>query len=175
MYIPDHAIVKKVRTYDPYLFINWNNEKEYFELWRRMEHGRRLITPITQSLFQERGKAIFAPLDERLLWVISDWDSWKKESIRSHTALFEDSRWMEFQKNQRQRDWQENIAKAKDIWGSINSFYATKYPSKNKRPGTREQATRNRLLTPDCRSSLSSRIFSRSSKNALQYNFKRGN
>jgi hypothetical protein len=49
MLTPDRVIVRKLKQYDPNLFVQWNNEKNFFELWmKRPWHrggGAVLITP----------------------------------------------------------------------------------------------------------------------------------
>ena len=128
-----------------------------------MEHGRRLITPITQSLYEEGGKLEYAPLDDRLIWTISEWDSWKKGDQENHSSLYEDSRWKSFFSNKDKKRRIENRDKAKDIWATINSFYTTKKESKKKN---------GQFIMPDSKKTTGGRLFSRSRQNALRYGYR---
>lgn len=64
------SVISALQLYDDKLFIKWNNEKDYFELWRKMPWGSRLITPVTKSIYNTDLGIEFTPLDMRLVkWV----------------------------------------------------------------------------------------------------------
>ena len=169
--VPDRVIARRLMEYDPCLFLTWNNQKQYFEVWREMPHGRRLITPVTKSIYEEKAKREYVELDERLLWWIYDADSWASPDP-SKTGLLWDTRWQEFQKKKDLNFRKDFYAKAKSAWGSVNHFYTTKHESKNAKPSGVSKPTQ-KWLPPDNAKSTSSRLFARSRQNALQYNYRK--
>lgn len=175
MLTPDRVIVRKLKQYDPNLFVQWNNQKKYFELWmKRPWHrggGQVLITPVTKSIYDPKGKIEFTSLDERLLWWVYDADSYRSGGHRQH-ALEADSRWIEFQKNIDRKRREEFRDKAKDIWSGANAFYARTYAKKNGKPKF-EPKVEQKFVRPDSRKLTSRRLFSRSKQNALAYNYRK--
>lgn len=168
--VPDRAIAKKLRQYDRYLYLSWNNRKQYFELWREMAHGHKLITPITLSIYEAGAPISYCPLDERLLWWVAAADSWKT-SPKEH-ALASDQRWIDFIKKQDQARRATFYDYGKDLWSSANAFYTTKYSSKNTGPKF-NHVPRSNWLKPDVQSKVLPRIWYRSNQNAKRLGFQR--
>lgn len=167
--IPDRSITRRVREYDRDLFIVWNNEREYFELWRHMAHGRCLITPIVQLLFEPGGRKEYAPLDERLLWLIAEWDSWRNGGPKNHVREG-DRRWLEFQEKRAAIRRQNNRDYAKDAWHLTNNHYMTRYTTKNSKPlFNNHRPNAQKFIRPDVSKFTSSRLFARSAVNARAY------
>lgn len=172
MYKPDRVISRKIREYDPYLFLEWNDYKQWFELWRMMPHGRRLITPVVQSIYDQKAPIKFCQLDERLLWWIYDADSWAHGGPKKHN-LEADKRWKDWIRK-KDRDRKEDFRdRAKEIYNLATSFYATKHASKNTGVAKFKSAKRANWIRPDVQARSSSRIFSRSRANALKYGFRK--
>lgn len=168
--VPDRGIVRKIKDYDPYLYLKWNHEKEFFELWREMAWGHRLITPVTTSIYEDHGRLEFCPLDERLIWWIWSADSWKT-SPKQH-AYESDKRWKEFQRNQDKKRREMFTDHAKDVYAMMKAFYATKVAPKNGGPKF-NHVPRSNWHRPDIQSKTSSRIFYRSNASAKRLNFQR--
>lgn len=173
MQIPDRAIVRKVKEYDPYLFIEWNNRDQWFELWRVMPHGRRLVTPITRSIYNSKEPREFVPLDERLLWWLFDADSWRNGGSKQH-ALTADQRWREFHRTKDEKRFREYYDYAKDVWAGANAFYTTRHAKKNGKPKLKAGSKRfTGWIRPDSQSLTSPRLFKRSTANAKAYGFRK--
>lgn len=174
MLVPDRVIVKKLKQYDPNLFIKWNNEHCYFELWMKRPFfkggGAVLITPVTKSIYNTKEKKEFVELDERLLWWVFDADTHRLGGSKK-AALEGDRRWMEFQKTLDVKRRQEFRDRAKDLWTGANSFYTTSSTKKNGKPKFQPK-NETQWVRPDSRMRTSSRLFNRSRANALQYNYK---
>jgi hypothetical protein len=175
MLTPDRVIVRKLKQYDPNLFVKWNNEKEFFELWMKRPWtrggGAILITPVTKSIYNIKEKIEFTSLDERLLWWVYDADSHKHGGHKKH-ALESDRRWKEFQKNIDVKRREEFRDKAKDIWTGANAFYTTKTEKKNGKPKFQPKIEQT-FIRPDSAMQTSKRLFNRSKKNALAYNYRK--
>jgi hypothetical protein len=173
MLTPDRAIVRKLKQYDPNLFIKWNNKFSFFELWMKRPYyrggGSVLITPVTKSIYDIKAKKVFAELDERLLWWVYDADSHRSGGSKAH-ALQSDTRWKEIQKTMDIKRRQDFRDKAKDIWFGANAFYASSSTKKNGKPKFQPKAESN-FIRPDSRMNTSSRLFNRSKANALKYNY----
>ena len=168
MHIPDRVIVRKLKEYDPYLFIEWNSQEQYFELWREMPHGRRLITPITQSIYDTKKPILFCQLDERLLWWVAEADSWKTGGSRSHAKLF-DKRYIEFIKNSRIKRKEIFYDASKDAYRAVNNFYVTRATKKFS-----DDVKVKSWVKPDSPALTSNHVFARTKTNAVKYNFRKG-
>lgn len=170
--VPDRNIVRKIKSYDPDLYVKWNQDEEFFELWRKMEHGgHRLITPITRSIYGKNAPREYCDLDERILYWLHAADSWRFKSSQAF-AIEADSRYKEFIKNSDLK-FSKNIRDfAKDLWQSMNAHYIHNVPKKNEKPKF-SSVKQNKWVRPDMTSKLSPRIMYRSPQNALRYGFKR--
>lgn len=168
MMIPDHTIVRKIRDYDPYLFVQWNNRKQYFEIWRRMAHGRRLITPVTQSIFNPKAPIAFTPLDERILAWLYYGDSARWGNKRQF-LLEQDKRFINVFKAKRIMFQKMFRDMAKDAYKATTNFFATKHVSKDEHRPFRKPKIIRGFLRPDVQAG---RILKRSRANALAYRFK---
>lgn len=171
MYKPDRVILRKIKEYDSHLFIEWNDYYQYFELWRHMPHGRRLITPITQSIYDTKRPKVFTQLDERIIWWLYEADSWRFKSIKD-SALLHDRRWLEFNKVTDKKRMSDYYDYAKDVWQHANAFYAHKYASKNEKPKFNEHKHRQKFIRPDSQSLTAPRVWGRTGGNAKAYNYK---
>jgi len=81
---PSRAVVSLLGKYDPALFIKWNNRGEWFEVWRRMPWGDRIITPVWESIYIDGGEQEgFYPLDERIMGWLFSADS-QRRGLRAH-------------------------------------------------------------------------------------------
>lgn len=172
MMIPDRAIVRKIQEYDPYLYIEWNSKDQYFEVWRRCDTGRKLITPVTQSIYFQNAPKEFVQLDERVLWWLQAADSWHHKSSK-HYAREHDSRWQEFNKKQDKIRRSEYYDRAKDAYSLINSNFVTRYAPKNGKPKFNHHKPKNNWIKPDAQSKTAPRVWSRTRQNALAYGFKK--
>jgi hypothetical protein len=172
LYIPDRVIVRKLKEYDPYLTILWNSRKQWFEVWREMPHGRRLITPVTQSIYDAKAPIEYCQLDERLLWWLYDADSWRSQSSKKH-AFERDQRWKEFQIKKADAFRRHIYDAGKDFWQAANSFYATKHAPKNDKPKFNHAKAYGKWVRPNSTSLTAPRVVSRTGANARAYGFKR--
>lgn len=168
--VPDRNIVQKIKSYDSALYVKWNQEDQYFEIWRKMEHGgHRLITPVTRSIY---GKAPmeYCDLDERIVFWLYCADSWRYKSSK-HYALESDSRFMEFARQAKIKRKMEIRDFSKDMWMSMKSHYPTRYASKNSgKPNFNK--VKEKWVRPDIQATHSPRIFYRSHENAKRFNYK---
>lgn len=173
MYIPDRDICRKLRNYDPHLFVTWNGRREYFELWRRQEVGRVLITPITERAYDPSKPNTFTPLDERILWWVYDADSWRLDKVTDFSRIW-DSRWKEFDERrakQRSRDYRDM---AKDAYTTMTGHFVTKHAPKNTgKPNFNKTSQHGSWERPDIRSRTSQRVFYRSANSARRVNYSR--
>ena len=171
MYKPDRVIVRKIKEYDPHLFVQWNNQKGYFEVWREMIHGRRLITPITSSIYREDGAIVHTQLDERILWWLYGADGWRTDR---NWTLEHDKRFKEFE-IQRQKAFNRNIRDwSFDSYAATHNFYTKRYAPKNKKPTYKGAKPIQNWVAPDVGAKTSPRLFSRSNANAKSFNYRGG-
>ena len=70
---PNPSIVKAISAYDRYLSVKWNNEMHYWEVWYQRPTGKKLVTPIVESIYVDGGRTDkFFPLDMRIMdWLYS--------------------------------------------------------------------------------------------------------
>jgi len=172
MYTPDRNIVRKIREYDPHLFVLWNNQFGYFEIWRHMTLGRKLITPVTQSIFIQGASKTYHPLDERILPKLFNADSHRWRSSREY-AKFQDDAWKKEVLTNDRKQHERNKDKAKEIYSLITNFYTTKHASKNNKHPNLNKKPKNAWIRPDVQAWNSPNLFSRSAANALRYGFKK--
>lgn len=170
MYTPDRRIVQRIQIYDPLLFVEWNNHGQYFELWRKKAVGKVLVTPITQSIYNNTKPKVFVELDERILFWIWSADSWRRGGAR-FAAQQDNEAWMRHQ-GQASKYFNSNCrAIASEVYRGINNFYATKQAKKNPKPTFKGHTKGFNWIAPDIKSNLNGRLFSRSKVNALKYDY----
>jgi hypothetical protein len=148
-------VLAALKRYDSCLFIKWNNEGNYFEVWRKMPWGNRLITPITESIYDPKGNLVFTSLDSRILKWIYDADSTKIKN-RKWIANKNHNKNIE---NRRKKYSRENLNAAKDVYNLIH----TDLLSAHGNIGDSED-----WIKPDV-NTCRNRTFVRSSKNAKKY------
>lgn len=170
MYIPDRAIVRKLKAYDRHLFLQWNNEKGYFELYYDGIFKRELVTPVVQSIYDAKGKKEYAPLDERLIWWVQNADTWAASEDVHKTMKKRDSRELEFLRKQREIQKKNLYYASLDVAKGLNYEYVTRHAKKNKKGPRWNNAKKNKWVAPDRR--VGQRIFKRSARNAAAYNYK---
>lgn len=174
MYKPDPVIVRKIKEYDPYLFVEWNNRRQFFEIWRMMPHGRKLITPVTHSIYEVNGKIEFCPLDERILWWLYEADGYNKPSVK-RWLLDMDERHKDFRRKQKAA-WKQRAREfGYDSYRDLTNWYTTKHASKND-PRPKFNKTKayesKQWIAPDVQARSSSRLFSRSKGNAIRFGYR---
>jgi hypothetical protein len=174
MMIPDRVIVRKIQEYDPYLYVEWNTKNQYFEVWRRCNTGRRLITPITLSIYYFGAPKEYVQMDERIIWWLYSADSWRQGGSKKY-ALEQDRRWKEFEANRAKTQKQMYKDFAKDAYSLATANFVTQYKSKNSKPKFDHHKPVNTWLRPDAQSLANPRAFARSRQNALKYGFKKCN
>lgn len=174
-YIPDRNMVKKIKEYDPKLSVEWNNERQWWEIHYRASTGRKLITPVTQSIYDRKAPIEYAPLDERILFWLWAHDTERHEKLflRGDQKINEEALRKRMQYNSACRDF------AKEMYKVRSYEYVTRHAKRNPkhiklRPGwSRIGAveTEQRMLRPDSQSRTRSRVWRRSRANALRYNY----
>jgi len=171
--IPDRVIVRKIKEFDPSLFIRWNAKSQFFELWIKQEfQNPKLITPITLSIYEKGAPRIYAPLDERIIWWLYAADSHRSGGAKQHAKMAED-RFLEFTKKLDRQKLSIYRDIAKDMWAGANNFFATKTVRKNDRPKFNSVKPENKWVRPDVQARTSTRIFQRSRFNALKYGYQK--
>ena len=173
MYRPDRVILRKIQEYDPYLFVEWNPRRKFFEIWRHMPHGRRLITPITKSIYAWDAGLEFTTLDERFLWWLYEADGWnKRDGHRAH-HLEQDRRFMEFHKTKDARMREHWRGIGREMWHTMNNRFVTTHQTKNSGLPTWNKTSPNgQWVRPDVQVRTSQRLFQRSSKYAKLYGYR---
>lgn len=170
--VPDRIMVKKIKSYDPALYVKWNQDEQFFELWRKMDHGgHRLITPVTRSIYSKTAPREYCDLDERIIYWLHAADSWRFKSSQVF-ALESDSRYKDFIRKSDLKFSQNIRDFAKDMWQSMNAHYINKVAPKNEKPKF-DTVKQNQWVRPDMVSRTSPRIMYRSPGNSLKYGFKR--
>jgi hypothetical protein len=170
---PDRNMVNKIQLYDKDLFIKWNNKRQFFELWRKQAVGSVLITPITQSIYEEGGKIEFAPLDERILWWIYEADSWAHGGPKLH-SLKGDQRWQKFQRDRRKKQVEDYKHMGKEAWHRLNNKFVSTYKKKNSRyPSFNSKRVVNKWVRPNVKSGTNSRVMYRTTGNAKAFDYKK--
>jgi len=170
VYVPDHVVVKRIKAYDPHLYVKYNDEKRYFEVWREMAHGHRLITPVVPEIYGLKAKNRFLQLDSRILWWLYESDSWNQDK---HHLLKRDRRFQAFQKRKQEQRHSDFKDAAKDMYSIGGVFFPTKHKKKNDPMKAFNKVQRNRWLKPDTRSLTSHRLLSRSKGNAIKYDYEK--
>jgi len=171
---PDRVIVRKIREYDPDLSVTWNDRSQYFELWLSrpfwLGGGKTLITPVTQSIYDNSQPKEFVELDERIVWWIYWADSHRWGGSRQ-LSLDEDKRWVEFQRklDRNKKDNYKNMGK--DIWQHANAFYPSNHKVSKNKPTWETQKESQKWIDPS--SQMRGRFYSRSKRNALAYGYGR--
>lgn len=171
MYQPDRNIVKKVKQYDPSLYFKWNERRSFWELWRKVDFkAPQLITPITQSIYDQNAPREFTSLDERIVWWLYAADTHKHGR---NMYLEEDRRWLEFQKKIDRKRHEVYYDYGKDIYKDVNNFYLKKHAPKNAKPKFNNKRPKNTWVKPDAPARTSPRLFARTNKNAKAYDYKK--
>lgn len=179
-YTPDRWIVKKVKAYDPDLYLKWSKERECFELWRKRPWWEQdqLITPITRSIYKMGAPKTFVELDDRLLWWIFQADSHRVDS--SHEWAKEwDTRVKAFTAKQEEMRRRDHRDMAKDMYSiASKKYYAgCQSPTKNRSEvglmPKFNQVKPSNWARPDKKLNTSSRLFTRSALGAKRFDFKR--
>ena len=76
---PNPVIVRAIQTYDKNLFVEWNNEKKWFEIWRHCKDGAHIITPVNEVCYDIHGDTRKgAPLDFRIIKYLYQADGQRK-------------------------------------------------------------------------------------------------
>jgi len=170
MYVADRAIVRKLKAYDRHLFLEWNNEKGYFELFYQGIFKRELVTPVVQSLYNEKAKKEFAPVDERLLWWVQNADTWAASREVKKTMKERDSRELAFLREQRVMQKRELYHASLDVAKGLNYEYVTRHARKNVKGPRWNNYKKNKWVAPDRRAGQ--KIFKRSRQNAMAYGYR---
>lgn len=153
---PNKVIVKALQIYDKNLFVKWNNERKWFEVWRTCRDGDFMITPVVEVCYNLRGDAYKAePLDMRLLQYMYNSDGQRKGFNR---------RWI----------WNSrSILKEKKAWEKKQRFNNLKNAAKDYYNmvcdgGFIVDAEESDMLAPDVQGS-SQRVRLRSGDNVKEY------
>lgn len=172
MYQPDPSIVKKIKEYSPHLFVEWNNRKQYWEIWYRAAVGRRLITPVTQSLYDpKKGKKIYTDLDERILQVLSQSDG---EKIDRHWYRKQEQKEKELERQKLEQARRNYKDFAMDAYAATHHWFSTKHAAKNSgKPNFNKAKQSNQWIKPDVQSLSRPRLFQRSAANAQAYGYRK--
>jgi hypothetical protein len=173
--IPDRTIVKKLKRHYKGLYVRWNAESCWFEVWSKEPFkAPYMITPVTQSIYDTDLPVSFAPLDERIVWWISQVDFASKLKKPKEYVKEWDSRWQEAEKLKdiaRRSDWR---ARAAEMWNLANNHFVSSTKRKNDKPKFNNYKTDDSFVRPDVQHNFSSRIMYRSRNNALKYNYRKG-
>lgn len=174
MQTPDRCILRRIKEYDPALYVSWNYRCGWFDLYRKNENGKTvLVTPIVESIYDRTKPRGFCALDERILWWLGECDVWKAGDIQRELRE-QDSRWLDFHEKLNRAHLDDFRNRAKDSWRAINNFHFKRHAPKNGPPRFSNHKIENKWVRPDVGARTSGRLFSRSKANALLYDYKRG-
>ena len=149
---PNASIVRELKAYDKDLSVKWNNEMRYWEIWYKRPTGKKLITPIVESIYVDGGDTEkFFPLDMRII----DWLYWAdSKRVDKNWKWICRKRYDERLQRRREKARQKFQNFAKDSYVYFNNGFIN--PLINETNWTR----------PDCQSSCKSRVMMRSGDNA---------
>ena len=177
MYKADWNLARKLKEYDPNLYLKWNQRKEWFELWYDMPNkGPKLLTSVTQNIYFPDAPRKYVEPDERLLWWLHFADSHKWGGAKEHT-LEHDTRYREFRRRQKLNFKKDMWDRTKEASRLMHNFYygRKKAPSRSslgKYPKFDNYEKQNSWVRPDL-GGVRSRLRNRSRGNAKYYNFKK--
>ena len=155
----DKTITRLIKQYDNKLYIQWNYEKSYFEVWRTMPWGDRLILPVTKKMLDGVDDYTFTPLDNRTL----DWlyyaDSQRKDLNNNYKWLIKKRKEKE-QQLKKQRSRRETEDFFKDYMNILNNARFTAFT---------DVAEEGEWIAPDVKAKHNKRLHYRSADNAKKY------
>lgn len=156
---PNKVILKELKQYDNKLFIKWNNEKSYFEVWRRMLWGDKIITPVVSNIYNPgKGDNKFCPLDRRLIVWLHSADTQRK-GLNKNWKWAADRRFKDV----------DGIARSKII-RQFRDIAAEQYGILNKDMITAvSDGSESDWLKPDVAGVSRSKVSKRSAENAKEY------
>lgn len=170
--VPDRVIVRKIKEINRDLFVRWNAEKCWFELWDKpFAKPAYKVTSITQSIYDSNLPREFCPLDERILWWIQGADLIRQGGSKKVVKEW-DSRVKAFEKKVN-KTWREDCRHAAaEMWNIGNYGFVTKGPKKNDKYPKFNNYEKQTWVRPDSQNKVKPRIWGRSRANALKYNYK---
>jgi hypothetical protein len=119
---PDPTVVAEMRSYCKNLFVKWNQEESHFEVWIKMPWGDRMVTPVVQSIYSERGGNEFCPLDRRIIKWLYQADSQRKTLKRGWKWLSKGQMVDGFKARQSER-YRNYKNVAKENWSLVNNEF----------------------------------------------------
>lgn len=155
---PNSYICKKLKEYDRKLFVKWDYEMSRWELWRKMPWGDRLVTPISEFIYDVSPGISdkFCPLDNRILdWVYSS-DPFRKD-LKLNWKWARDKRFKQHKLNQSKKYRQKIFERALDSYNMVNNEIIN--------PIIDDQD----YLRPDVKNTRGRRTMLRSAENAREY------
>lgn len=160
-------IVRHLKTYDPGLSVEWSDKGCFWEIHYQFPNGKKvLVTPVTESIYEIKGKRTFTPLDERIIAWLYGADTWKhKDGEEAVSQLFNSDLQKEYNKYKRNRALFKDLAK--DSYSLLRNFYVGKQATKNpKHPKISPKVRQfGNWVKPDVRLRTSPRLFHRSKAN----------
>lgn len=161
MLTPDKNVLAEMNRYDKELFVKWNNEEEYFEVWRHMLWGDKIITPVVSNIYNPgKGDSLFCPLDRRIIAWLYSADSQRK-GLNKNWQWACDKRFVDIHHNDR--------IKAKKLFRDIA---AEQYGLVNKEivgAVTDGQDSNEDWIRPDATSIGRTNVLKRTARNAKEY------
>jgi hypothetical protein len=152
----NQTVLNEIKRYDPLLTIQWNNLDQYFEVWRKMPWGDRLITPIVSNIYNIGTGFRFCPVDRRIVEWLYFADTqrnnlpkkWKWLKNKNYREMIDN-------RNKKTRKLFENIAR--DNYNLLNN--------ENINPMT----WADDYVRPDAQSKVTKRTMMRTKENARKY------
>ena len=153
---PNDVIVRKIKAYDPKLYVLWNNKAKCFEIWRRMPWGPRLITPIVGAIYNNHGGQDFCPLDDRIIhWLYSS--DTQRKGLERNWRWLDAKRFMDQQRKKKQISERTFRYIAADNYALLNSDF------------TNPMVDDSDWIKPDIKSKCNNKVCYRSADNAKKY------
>lgn len=157
------SILRQIKEYDKELFIKWNNEVHYFEVWRRMHWGDKLITPVVSNIYTPGygGELVFCPLDQRIVAWLYSADSQRKD-LSKNWKWIKDKRFAEINLVNKRKSKRLYRDIAAEQYACIHDELLGLCPEMS-------ESKDSDWLKPDSAGASKSRVHKRSAKNAKEY------
>lgn len=161
MLTPPKNIVRQIKEYDKYLFVKWNNVDCYFEIWRTMPWGDRLITPVVSNIYNPGHGDMhhYCPLDQRIVAWLYSADSQRKD-LNKMWKWNRDKRFKEINRAEKTKNIRMFRDMAAEQYASVHDELLGLNPA---------LAPKDDWIKPDVGGMSKSRVSKRSAKNAKEY------
>lgn len=122
MFTPNATIVKELTSYCKDLSVKWNNVGDCWEIWIKMPHGNRLVTPVVKSIYDDGAGMEFCPLDRRILKWVYEADS-KRKTRHTNWKWVGKNKHLDSIRKKKEAKIKQYKNAAKDSWSLVNNEF----------------------------------------------------